>query len=144
MSERLYRSVDDRMIAGVCGGVAARLDIDPSIVRIVWALLILPSGLIALAAYLVMWLVVPEAPAGVVTHPVTRMRRPGAGAPSRDGFTLVVGGALVLLGAWFLLRDLFPVLDPGRLWPAALVLLGIGLVAWAFQRSRNDRWSHRP
>jgi phage shock protein C len=141
MSERLYRSVDDRMIGGVCGGVAARLDIDPSIVRIVWALLILPTGLIALAAYVVMWLVVPEAPAGVATRSVAPTRRTRTG---RDGFTLAVGGALVLLGAWFLLRDLFPVLDPGRLWPAALVLLGIGVIVWAYQRSRNDPWSHRP
>jgi phage shock protein PspC (stress-responsive transcriptional regulator) len=142
MSERLYRSVDDRMIGGVCGGVAARLHVDPSIVRVVWALLILPTGLIALAAYVVMWLVVPEAPTGVVTQPLAPMRHPHP--TSRDGFTLVVGGALVLVGAWFLLRDMFPVLDPGRLWPVALVLLGIGVVVWALQRSRNDSWSHRP
>ena len=142
MSERLYRSVDDRMIGGVCGGVAARLDIDPSIVRIVWALLILPTGLIALAAYLVLWLGVPEAPVSVVTQPLAPMRR--STGPRRDGSTLVVGGGLVLLGAWFLLRDLFPVLDPGRLWPVALVLLGMGVVAWALQRSPDDPRSHRP
>jgi phage shock protein C len=143
MSERLYRSVDDRMIAGVCGGVAARLDVDPSIVRILWALLVLPTGLIALAAYVVMWLVVPEAPRGIAgAQRPARMHH--SRTDGRDGFTLLVGGTLVLLGAWFLLRDLFPVLDPGRLWPAALVLLGIGLVAWAYQRSRQDGWSHRP
>jgi phage shock protein C len=141
MNERLYRSVDDRMIGGVCGGVAARLDIDPSLVRIVWALLILPTGLLALAAYVVMWLVVPEAPTSFSSQGSRPVR--GARMGGRDGFTLFVGGALVLAGAWFLLRDMFPVLDPGRLWPVALVLLGVGLVVWAYQRRQDDPWSHR-
>ena len=34
MNDRLYRSVDDRVIAGVCGGLAVRLGVDPSLVRI--------------------------------------------------------------------------------------------------------------
>lgn len=141
MSDRLYRSVDDRMIAGVCGGIAARLDIDPAIVRVVWALLVFPTGLVALAAYVVMWLVVPPAPRGVAAgaRSVTPRRYGGI-----DAGPLFVGGALILGGAWFLLRDLFPVLDPGRFWPVALVVLGIGLIVWAYQRSHDDPWSHRP
>ncbi len=47
MSDRLYRSRDDRMLAGVAGGVAEMLDIDPSLVRIVWALLVVLTGGIA-------------------------------------------------------------------------------------------------
>lgn len=142
MTDRLYRSVDDRMMAGVCGGVAARLGIDPSIVRIVWALLVLPTGLIAVAAYIVMWLVVPLAPVG---HFPAASR---AAAPRRyggiDAAPLFIGGGLILAGAWFLLRDLFPFLDPGRFWPVALVILGVGLIVWANQRSHDDPRSHRP
>ena len=63
MDDRLYRSVDDRMLAGVAGGVAERLDADPSIIRVVWALLIILTGGLALVAYVVMAIVVPEAPA---------------------------------------------------------------------------------
>jgi len=64
MDDRLYRSVDDRMLAGVAGGVAERLDADPAIIRIVWALLIVLTGGIALVAYIVMAIVVPDAPGG--------------------------------------------------------------------------------
>jgi phage shock protein C len=64
MEDRLYRSVDDRMLAGVAGGVAERLDADPSIIRIVWALLIVLTGGVALVAYVVMAVVVPDAPDG--------------------------------------------------------------------------------
>lgn len=62
MDDRLCRSVDDRMLAGVAGGVAERLDADPSIVRVVWALLVVLTGGLALVAYVVMAIVVPEAP----------------------------------------------------------------------------------
>ena len=54
MSDRLYRSRDDRMIAGVAGGVAEQLDADPSLIRIVWAVLIVLTGGLALLVYIVM------------------------------------------------------------------------------------------
>lgn len=60
--DRLYRSRDDRMLAGVAGGLAEMWDADPSLVRIVWALLIPFTGGIALLVYIVMAIVVPEEP----------------------------------------------------------------------------------
>ena len=65
MDDRLYRSRDERMIAGVAGGLAERLDLDPSLVRIIWAVLVLPTGFLALLVYVVMAIVVPEEPAAV-------------------------------------------------------------------------------
>lgn len=60
MAEPLHRSRDDRMLAGVAGGVAETLDADPSLVRIVWALLAILTGGIAVLVYLVMAIVVPD------------------------------------------------------------------------------------
>ena len=141
MSDRLHRSAEDRVLGGVCAGLAEQMGIDPTIVRIVWALLILPTGLIAVAVYVVMWLVVPEGP---------YTRSLGSAAPvvprthgGTRATTLLVGGGLIVLGVWFLVRDLFPVLDPGRFWPVALVIVGIGLIVWAYQRSHGDPWGHR-
>lgn len=62
MNQRLYRSRDDRIIAGVAGGVADYLRLDPSIVRIVWAILAVFSGGLLFLVYIVMWIVVPEEP----------------------------------------------------------------------------------
>jgi phage shock protein PspC (stress-responsive transcriptional regulator) len=64
VAERLYRSRDDRMLAGVAAGVADTLDADPSLVRIIWALLAILTGGIAFVVYIVMAIVVPEAPSG--------------------------------------------------------------------------------
>src|SRR5262245_12243540 len=53
------------MLTGVAGGVAEALDVDPSIIRIVWVLLAFLTGGIALVVYVVMAIVVPERPPGV-------------------------------------------------------------------------------
>ncbi len=64
MNRRLYRSSTERVLGGVAGGVADYFDLDPALVRVAWAILILASGGIFLLLYLVMWFVVPEAPSG--------------------------------------------------------------------------------
>jgi len=63
--KRLLRSRVDRKVAGVCGGIAEYLEIDSTVVRLVWLVLILiPVPLVpAIVAYAVAWLVMPEAPA---------------------------------------------------------------------------------
>ena len=58
--KKLYRSEDDRMIAGVAGGLGEFLDIDATIIRLIFAFRILLSGA-GLLVYAVMWLIVPEA-----------------------------------------------------------------------------------
>ncbi len=59
MTKRLMRS-DDRVFAGVCGGIAEYLDFDPVMVRIAYAFLTLFTAFSGLIFYLVLWLVMPE------------------------------------------------------------------------------------
>jgi phage shock protein C len=60
MKPRLTRS-KDRIIAGVCGGLASHFSLDPSLVRIGFALIALISaGIPMLLIYVVMWFVIPE------------------------------------------------------------------------------------
>ncbi len=55
---RLYRSETDRMLGGVCGGIAEVYDLDPTVVRLVTVLLIF-SGVSPLI-YLIAWLIMPS------------------------------------------------------------------------------------
>lgn len=58
--KRLYRTKGkDRMIAGVCGGIAEYLGVDPTIIRLIWVVATLAWGA-GLLAYLIAWLIVPE------------------------------------------------------------------------------------
>ncbi|HVQ22654.1 MAG TPA: PspC domain-containing protein [Candidatus Saccharimonadia bacterium] len=83
MDDRLYRSRSDRMIAGVAGGLAEHYDLDPSLVRIGWALLILFTGGLFLLLYIVMVIVVPDEPwAGAPAAPTGTDGWAGAPAPS--------------------------------------------------------------
>ena len=79
MHDRLYRSPGDRVIAGVAGGLATWLNIDPSLIRIAWVLLAIFSGGIFLIVYFVMMIVVPLPPDGWVPTPPSRSY-PGGGA----------------------------------------------------------------
>jgi phage shock protein C len=59
---KLYRSHDNRMIAGVCGGIAEYTATDPTVVRVLFVLLAFITGGASLLAYPILWLMVPEAP----------------------------------------------------------------------------------
>ena len=66
MQPRLYRSRTQRMIAGICGGLAEYLVVDPIIVRLVFGGLLLLNWLI-LPLYLLLWLITPIAPITPIT-----------------------------------------------------------------------------
>ena len=58
--KRLYRSVEDRMIAGVCAGIADYFDIDPTLIRLIFVLGFFVTGSGLFWAYVIMMIVVPE------------------------------------------------------------------------------------
>ncbi len=81
MNEHLFRSRDDRMLAGVAGGLAELWDADPSLVRVGWVLLAIVTGGIALVVYIVMAIVVPDEPVGAWSAPAPPPVIPGWVAP---------------------------------------------------------------
>jgi phage shock protein C len=172
MSRRLYRSRDDRMLAGVAGGLAELWDADPSLVRVIWVILVPLTGGFALLAYIIMAFVVPEgddatlyaAPgvdpaAGTGPDQTTEGGAPSAGtspqqpdwrsarrearAARRDARRanwgrgsggILIGALLVIAGVYFLIREYIPNIDLNWLWPAALSVLGVVVLASAFRR----------
>jgi len=59
--KRLYRSRDDRVLAGVCSGLGKYLDVDPVIIRLIWAATILLAGA-GIFLYIIAWIIIPEEP----------------------------------------------------------------------------------
>ncbi len=59
-NKKLYRSVEDRMVGGVCAGIADFFDVDPTIVRLVFVLGFFASVSGLFWAYIIMMIVVPE------------------------------------------------------------------------------------
>lgn len=65
MAKKLYRNKDNKMVSGVCSGIADYFDIDPTLVRIGWLILVFCAGT-GLFAYLIGIIVIPVKPAGLI------------------------------------------------------------------------------
>ena len=133
MSEtRLTRSNDDRMIAGVCGGLAAYLDIDSVFVRLAFVILLFASG-IGFPIYLILWIIMPEqdsqsrSDAEVIQKNLGQLGESVSSGVNRLGRPGTVGIILVLLGAYFLMSQLgwLNWLSGAVFWP--VVIIGIGV-----------------
>jgi|GEM_PF-134542 len=74
----LYRSRGDRMIAGVCGGIADYFGVDPTLVRLIAVLLLVVGNGVTFFVYIIMAIVVPEEPLDVMGAPPV----PGSSRPS--------------------------------------------------------------
>jgi phage shock protein C len=151
MDKRLFRSRSDRMIAGVCGGLGEYLNVDPVWLRLFFVVLLFATGF-GFWAYLILWIIVPEAgretgtPGETVQANVQDMAdrarefgqsiqrglqgsRSAGEATSASG-ALIVGLAFILLGALLLLNqfNLFWWLRWRVWWPLLLILLGGALL----------------
>ncbi len=120
---RLMRSETDRMIAGVCGGLAEYLNVDPVLVRLAFVVLGLASG-VGLVLYVLLWLLMPTPSRG---QPAIRLMDEPVDDPaalkSRLSPAATVGIIMILVGAFFLLNQAG--LVNGLFWP--IVLIGAGL-----------------
>ena len=58
--KRLYRSKTRRMLGGICGGLGDYLDVDPTVIRLVWVVLTIFTWGIWFLIYIIAWILVPE------------------------------------------------------------------------------------
>jgi len=157
MMGNLYRSQKDSMIGGVCGGLGEYLGIDPTFVRLFFVLLALTSSGIGVLIYLLLWIILP------LDHP-RQQRQEDLGDTVRTGSeeiadqaramgedlknivvrpnpnaSLIIGGALILLGIFYLLDNLqvewLRWLNFDLLWPLLLIIAGLAIL---LRRTKGD------
>lgn len=146
MPTRLERSTTDRMITGVCGGIAAYLQIEVTWVRLAFAVLGIFGG-VGIIAYIILVILMPMpgqraigiAPAADGTDATeAHAATTGAAAPPIDTERRrqFAGYALIAIGVIFLLNNqgLFRFLEWRTIWPLALVVIGALLLAQRFRR----------
>ena len=115
---QLRRSRQDKVLAGVCGGLARYLGIDPVVLRVLMVVLIFAG--VGIIAYIVAWIVIPEAAEGEPEGP--------ADPQSRHGAAVALGAGLIGLGGLLLLRGTVPWFNSDIFWPVLVVAGGVLLV----------------
>ncbi len=141
---KLYRSRKDRVIAGVCGGIAEYFNIDPVWVRIAWVLSVFIKGL-GLVAYPLCWILIPEREwspeeAGTAEAGQGEGEARAAGASSAKGRArglqlstsqphVIIGIVLIVLGFIFGLMAFVPFFSSQAFWAIVLIVLGLALIA---------------
>jgi phage shock protein C len=113
----LRRRLDNRVIAGVCSGLADYFAIDPILVRLAFVVITFAGGA-GVLAYIILWIVMTPAPLGTSAQPVA------TGATNQRPYWL--GAFLIALGAVFLIGNtgLFAWWNWTLFWPLALIALG--------------------
>ena len=136
---KLYRSLSDRMIGGVCGGLGTFLNIDPVFIRLLFVLLLFGSDF-GFILYLLLWIVIPEeGKAYGFKEDSVGERVKSMGSDIQQAVTqphpqsgLILGIGLIVAGGFmFLNRMDFSWLrwvDMDYIWPILLIVAGVVLL----------------
>lgn len=133
MEPRLVRSEEERIVAGVCSGLAQYLGIDPVLVRLAFLLLI-PAGGVGIPLYFILMIIMPsESDVGLSQSEVVEKNFEELGdtfsssvdrARQHPNGPTIAAVLLIVMGIYFLLEN-FGLVSGGLFWPLALILLGV-------------------
>jgi len=128
MEKKLYKSSTDKVLAGVCGGIAEYFAVDTVVVRLAWVVFTLMGGA-GLLAYIIAAIIMPEDPgyrvSGSNDEP-TGYKEPGTERKNSSGNTsIALGVILLLLGAFVLAKDFIPWIPKDVILAALLIGLGV-------------------
>lgn len=129
-SRKLLRQEEERVIGGVCAGLAHYFNVDPVLVRLIFVALALIQG-VGVIAYLIIWLIVPDESnrdlsgeeafrANLADIQARAHQLVGRLGEGQQG-TVFIAVLLIVLGAVFLLSQFVPM---HILWPLVLIALG--------------------
>lgn len=145
----IRRSISDRVIGGVCGGLAVYLKLDPVLIRIIFVLLTVFGGG-GLLAYIILWIVLPEenillAGENGKNEPDTETREQAAGSehaaadarpePIKKTYNAQFTGGIILIavGMLFLFNTFIPGFMLFHYWPIILIVVGVLVMRPAFK-----------
>lgn len=124
MERKLQRDLQNKVLGGVCSGVANYFGIDAAIVRVLFAIALFVFGT-GFWLYILLWILMPAAPIGQA-HQFADEQAVVEVKKTKSSW--VAGLSLIIIGACLLLGNLFPQLSWRTFWPVALIVLGLLLI----------------
>ena len=136
MQQRLYRSPDNKIIGGVCGGLGDYFEVDPVLIRIIVVMLALATGF-GLIAYIVAWIIIPKREFGEV-HTSSTGPEEITPKPFSPWNRYLPGIVLIGIGVILLVRENWYWFDWEEFWPVLLIIVGLTLIFRKFKRSELE------
>ena len=151
MTKKLYRSTTDKMLGGVAGGLADYFDIDSTLIRVLFIVIVFLGGG-GIVAYIILWIVVPQKPYEIPKGPFNQSpsdsgvnSEKGSTESNSDTFSLANGTVtgsmtqtngkqlwialiLIVIGGLLLLDNVLPGIGFNHYWPVILIAIGVGLL----------------
>jgi phage shock protein C len=151
MAKKLYRSTTDKMLGGVAGGLAEYFDIDSTLIRVLFIVIVFLGGG-GIIAYIILWIVVPQKPYEI---PKSFFDKSSSGDSNKTEFQRSATGSeefnvntsgtasiesktntrqlwiaiiLIVIGGLLLLNNIFPGFHFNHYWPLILIGIGFGLL----------------
>jgi phage shock protein C len=146
MQNRLVRPESGRVLAGVCSGLAQWLGLDVTLMRLIFILLGIVTGM-GLLVYIVLWVIIPSAGDDINAQKDWSARAgqmrddfiQATSQPNMDALR-IFGGVLVIAGGFYLFREIKPEwffwANKGIFWAVALIAIGVVLV---IRSAKGDR-----
>lgn|SRR5574341_532662 len=147
MAKRLLRSYDNKMLGGICGGLAEYFDVDPSVVRILAVISLFISGGMTILVYIVAWIIIPlSEPGGASTEKPKAVPVKYAETPTISPWTSYLPGlVLIFFGSLLLIREHWFWFAWRDMWPVILIALGLVLIfAGKRSPSKEEQTSEVP
>lgn len=142
-TKKLYRSCNNRIIAGIAGGLGEYLAIDPLVIRLIFLVLIF-SG-VGFAAYIVAWVLIPNDPKCANKSGSEEIKEKAESfanefrdmGKNNDSDLRIIFGAIILaFGLLLLFQNLVGELVWKVFWPAILILFGFYLITKSSESRR--------
>ena len=126
--KKIFRSKKDKIIAGVCGGIAEYFNVDPVWIRLIAILLIFAEG-IGVVLYIIAWILIPENPSqtGRKTVAEETVEKAMKGK-KKDQATTVLGVIIIVIGGGLLFQNLFSWFSFNLVWPLGIIAIGVYLL----------------
>ena len=128
--KKIYRSVDDRIIWGVGGGLAKYFSLDSTLVRLILVAFALITGGLGILFYFAAALIVPNEPGGFKNPSENIFNNSGDKVRARKGGGIIIGTVLLIIGILAVLKKFFPFVwfGWGLTWPIIAIILGIAII----------------
>lgn len=136
-NNRFYRDSKNKVLGGVCSGLANYFNLDVALLRVLFVVALLFASF-GFWLYIILWVVIPidgqQTETELRSEPVSEV----VPATATKSTSLIAGIAVMLIGVIFLINNFIPIPWVWKLWPLILVAIGVVMIVNASKKGDGN------